>query len=198
MAHESYTEYVANGGEPQLTSWVKSNWLSAGGPVTTVKNLLDATKSTAHLFDYYNGESIDALIAYNDTENVENMAYMFYQCSTLTTIPLFDTSKVTSMSSMFYNCKNVTTIPAFNTSNVTNTNNMFSFCSKLTEIHMYGMKVNFSISDSTKFTREALVEILNNLATVTSTKTLTMGATNLAKLTVEDKAIATNKGWTLA
>jgi hypothetical protein len=25
-----------------------------------------------------------------------------------------------------------------------------------------------------------------------------MGATNLAKLTEEDKAIATNKGWTLA
>ena len=60
------------------------------------------------------------------------------------------------------------------------------------------MKVNFNISSSTLFTREALVEILNNLATVTSTKTLTMGSTNLAKLTDEDKAIATNKGWTLA
>ena len=63
---------------------------------------------------------------------------------------------------------------------------------------MYGMKVNFYISASTKFTREALVEILNNLATVTSTQTLTMGSTNLAKLTDEDKAIATGKGWTLA
>jgi hypothetical protein len=32
----------------------------------------------------------------------------------------------------------------------------------------------------------------------TTTKTLTLGATNLAKLTDEEKAIATNKGWTLA
>jgi hypothetical protein len=30
------------------------------------------------------------------------------------------------------------------------------------------------------------------------TKTLTLGATNLAKLTNEEKAIATQKGWTLA
>ena len=56
------------------------------------------------------------------------------------------------------------------------------------------MKVSFNISSSTAFTKEALVEILNNLATVTTTQTLTMGATNLAKLTDEDKAIATNKG----
>lgn len=75
---------------------------------------------------------------------------------------------------------------------------MFYDCSNLTEIHMTGMKVSFDIASSTKFTRDALVEILNNLATVTSTKTLTMGSTNLAKLTDEDKAIATNKGWTLA
>lgn len=62
---------------------------------------------------------------------------------------------------------------------------------------MTGMKVSFSISASTKFTREALVEIIGNLATVTSTKTLTMGSTNLAKLTDDDKAVATGKGWTL-
>jgi hypothetical protein len=31
----------------------------------------------------------------------------------------------------------------------------------------------------------------------TTTKTLTLGSTNLAKLTDEEKAIATNKGWTL-
>ena len=40
--------------------------------------------------------------------------------------------------------------------------------------------------------------VINGLQTVTSTKTLTLGSTNLAKLTDEEKQIATNKGWTLA
>ena len=62
---------------------------------------------------------------------------------------------------------------------------------------MTRMKVSFDISASTKFEESDLVTILNNLATVTNTKTLTMGATNLAKLTDDEKAIATNKGWTL-
>lgn len=60
------------------------------------------------------------------------------------------------------------------------------------------MKVNFDIHYSTLLDREALLVILNNLSTVTSTRTLTMGSTLLAKLTDEDKTIATNKGWTLA
>lgn len=65
---------------------------------------------------------------------------------------------------------------------------------------MYGMKVNFSISASTRFTREALVEVINNCADLTdgTAHTLTMGSTNLAKLTEEDKAIAAAKNWTLA
>ena len=93
-------------------------------------------------------------------------------------------------------CTTLKSIPAYDLSNITSIN--LSNLSKLEEFHATGMKVSFSISSSTKFTREALVEILNNLASVTSTKVLTMGATNLAKLTDEDKLIATNKGWTLA
>ena len=43
--------------------------------------------------------------------------------------------------------------------------------------------------------------MLNKLADVTSetdTYTLTLGATNLAKITAEDVAIGTNKGWTIS
>ena len=118
--------------------------------------------------------SIDGWFLPSDTSNVTNMSSMFWQCYSLTSIPQMDTSKVTSMSDMFRSC------------------------SELEEIHMYGMKVSFDISASTKFTESALVEILNNLANVTSTQTLTMGSTNLAKLTDEEKSIATGKGWTLA
>ena len=82
-------------------------------------------------------------------------------------------------------------------SNVTDMASMFYGCSRLKSILMYGMKVNFDISSSQAFEKSDLVTILNNLATVTTTTTLTMGSTNLAKLTDEEKAIATNKGWKL-
>lgn len=133
-----------------------------------------------------------------NTSKVTNMDYMFQNCFILTTIPQLDTSKVVTMQYMFFNCYALKTIPNLDVSNVNKMGYMFYNCSNLTEIHMTGIKASFDIHNSTKFTKEALVEILNNLATVTSTQTLTMGSTNLAKLTDEDKAIATNKGWTLA
>ena len=40
--------------------------------------------------------------------------------------------------------------------------------------------------------------VINGLQTVTTTQKLTLGATNLAKLTDGEKKIATDKGWTLA
>ena len=132
-----------------------------------------------------------------DTSNVTNMMYTFLECGSLTTIPQLNTSNVTSMYCAFQSCGKLTTIPQLDVSNVTDMNYTFRFCGSLKSILMYGMKVSFDISVSTKFEESDLVTILNNLATVTSTKTLTMGSTNLAKLTDEEKAIATNKGWTL-
>ena len=133
-----------------------------------------------------------------DTSNVTTMSSMFSYCSRLTSVPSFDTSNVTSMNEMFSNCTDLKSVPSFDTSNVTTMSSMFSNCPRLETIHMINIGANLDIKSSTEFTREALLEIIGNLKTVTSTKKLTMGATNLAKLTDEDKAIATNKGWTLA
>ena len=103
------------------------------------------------------------------------------------------------MASMFSNCSKITVVPQFDTSKVTNMNYMFSNCNNLEAIHMININAKLNISASTKFTREAMLEIIGNLKAQTSgTKTLTMGSTNLAKLTDEDKKIATDKGWTLA
>ena len=38
------------------------------------------------------------------------MAGMFYDCSSLTTVPLLDTSKVTNMYRMFYGCLSLTSV----------------------------------------------------------------------------------------
>lgn len=125
---------------------------------------------------------------------VKSMSETFNYCNQLKTLPLMDLTQCTRFSVI--DCNNLESIPAYDLSNITSIN--ISDLYKLKEIHATGMKVSFNISSSTNFTKEALVEILNNLATVTTTQTLTMGTTNLAKLTDEDKLIATNKGWTLA
>ena len=125
---------------------------------------------------------------------VKSMSETFNYCNQLKTLPLMDLTQCTRFS--ITGCNSLESIPAYDMSNITSIN--LSNLYKLAEFHATGMKVSFNISSSTKFTREALVEILNNLATVTTTQTLTMGATNLAKLTDSDKAIATDNGWTQA
>lgn len=135
-----------------------------------------------------------------NTSNVTSMAYAFVACK-FTTAPQMNTQKLQNMTYAFYGCKSLETIPEYDLSNLTGINALqetFTRCSKLKSFLAYGMRVSFDISASTEFEREDLVTILNNLGTVTSTKTLTMGSTNLAKLTEDDKLIATNKGWTLA
>ena len=82
--------------------------------------------------------------------------------------------------------------------NVTNADEMFKSCSALEEVHIHNLGTNLNLSDCTKLTHDCLVELINNLQTVTSTKTLTLGSTNLAKLTDAEKQVATDKGWTLA
>ena len=159
--------------------------------------LFDTSKVTNMNSMFYNCYGLTSVPLF-DTSKVTNMDSMFHNCSKLTSVPSFDTSKVTNMLYMFNNCLILTSVPSFDTSKVTSMSSMFSACSKLKTIHMINIGANLDISSSTLFTREALLEIIGNLKTLTSTKTLTMGATNLAKLTEEDKAIATNKGWTLA
>lgn len=108
--------------------------------VDRLKKLLDTTKSTQHLFTDYKGTSVDDIISYNDTENVEYMNYMFQNSSQLTSIPQLNTSKVYHMSYMFYNCSQLTTLPQLDTNNVNNMYCMFQNCSNLTTISQLSMR----------------------------------------------------------
>lgn len=188
----------------------------------SLKALLDGTKSTYYLFYNYKGTSVDGLISYSDTASVTNASYMFNACSNLTSIPEIDTSNVTNMSYMFKECTSLTSIPKLNTSNVTNMNYMFhsckkltvipeldvsrvlsfsgifDFCSSLASIGMYGFIRSIDII-YTVLEHDALVAFLNQAGIAYDNhQIIKMGSTKLALLSDEEKAIATNKGWTLA
>ena len=60
------------------------------------------------------------------------------------------------------------------------------------------IQIEISVTQATKLSHDSLMSILNGLAVIETTKTLWLGTTNLNKLTDEEKAIATEKGWSLA
>ena len=57
--------------------------------------------------------------------------------------------------------------------------------------------VSMSFSQNTKLTVDSLMSVINNLPDLTGStaQTLTLGSTNLAKLSASQVAIATNKNW---
>lgn len=78
----------------------------------------------------------------------------------------------------------------------------FEGCTQLTRLILSGTLATngLDLHWSTKLDKESLLNILGVLQDKTSaggTWTVTLGSTNLAKLTDAEKAIATQKGWTL-
>jgi hypothetical protein len=108
---------------------------------------------------------------------------------------------VTSIGSYtFRNCENLTyirlpnSLTSYDTTALTN-------CYALSTVEVQqNFDVALSLSYSAFITKNSMISIFNNLKDNTglTAKTLSLGTTNLAKLTAEEKAIATNKNWTLA
>ena len=80
--------------------------------------------------------------------------------------------------------------------------NTFNNCRNLKNITIEGVIGDaISFGNSLLLTHDSLISIINHLkdfSGTTTTMTCTLGATNLAKLTDAEKAIATEKGWSLA
>ena len=142
-----------------------------------------------------------------DTKNVTDMYDLFSGCSSLTAIPQMDTRNVTRTGYMFNDCSSLTSIPLLDYSSVTEIGYMFGFgyLNKLTDLGGFkDLKVNTSsyfLDRVPNATVESLMNVINNLYDLTanglSGKTINFGTTNLNKLTDEQKAVATAKGWTL-
>lgn len=108
----------------------------------------------------------------------------------------------TTMYGWFDKCISLETLnlSGIDMSAVTNTQYMFMGCVSLKNLILTGATlpgVSFSLSAATLLTVESLVAVMAALPTVSSA-TLTIGATNKAKLTEEQLAVATGKGWTVS
>lgn len=127
-------------------------------------------------------------------------SYAFCNCNSLVNINIPD-SMVSLQANTFINCNSLTDI-ALPSSITRVASTTFSGCTSLTNVTLGdGFNANMlDLSVSTLYSTDTLVGILNALANRTgmSAYTLTLGSTNLAKLSDEQIAIATEKNWTLA
>jgi hypothetical protein len=111
------------------------------------------------------------------------MESMFSGCVVLTSVPLLNCGSVTSTTAPigYSELKNLTDLGGFKDLKISWTSNFLDRCPNLTT--------------------ESLMNVINNLYDLTanglSGKTLKFGTTNLNKLTSDQIAVATNKGWTL-
>lgn len=134
----------------------------------------------------------------NSVTSIESGA--FSSCVLLTSIDI-PTSVLAIKGSAFYGCVALTDITIPNAVTIISAG-VFTNCSKLTNVTL-GDNFNcngLDLSSSTKYSVDTIVAMFTALADRTgqTAYTLTLGATNLAKLSDEQKAIATDKNWTLA
>lgn len=158
----------------------------------------DTSKVTITYNMFYGCRSLTDLDVSNfDTSNLKSCGGMFGACNSLTSLDLsnFDISKVNTITYMFYNCTKLVDFKF-------GINLGKSFTQKINNYPNYKL----DLSDSKLLTHDSLMSVINNLYDLNLTydvanggtlyrQSLVLGSTNLAKLTEEEIAIATSKGW---
>lgn len=167
--------------------------------------LLDTSNATT-TYGMFSDCTALAKIPLIDTSKVENMSNMFSNCYALETIPVLNTSNAVSVESMFSMCPKIDNLPLLDFTNVGNASNFLGYnwdtnmaITNLAGFH--NLRINFDVSNCVNLTAESLMNIINealDLSVGGWTCTLTFGATNIEKLTEDQIAIATAKGWTIA
>ena len=121
----------------------------------------------------------------------------------------FEVSKADNMSgNMQYtfssNCLLKLVINNGDFSTITATTNIFDKCTLLRDIEINNTTLwstSFALNKSPQLTHQSLMNVINALPEIpegTASPTMTIGAANVAKLTSDEIAIATNKGWTVS
>ena len=150
-----------------------------------------------------------------DTSNVTSMRTFVYYCNDLLEFPLLDMSKVKDFTQGMYN-SNIKKMPKLNFQSITGLFQTFYSCRGLTDLggfenlgQAYSTTANankgdytLNLSYSTNLTHESLMNVINNLYDIKTKgckpQQLVLGSKNLAKLSEEELAIGTLKGWSIS
>lgn len=137
-----------------------------------------------------------------DLSKATNTGTLFGYCYYLTTLPKIDLSSTTSNSSTFHSSSKLETIEEVAVSENTPFLSSFNNCTALENMIVTGTiaKNGFNVQWSTNLSHDSLMSIINCLADKSGDTSgtqwkITLGETNLEKLTLAEKAIMDNKGW---
>lgn len=179
-------------------------------------------------FAYATWESIPSFLSFSKGWNFEGMFYnniyltgatltiteagvctsAFAGCSRLKEVTLNGAENVADTIRMFYGCGSLTSVTIGGYwEHLSRADNMFYGCGSLTDFSgLRNVHLSLDLSPCTSLTQTSLLNTINGLYDFVSNGvnpgssqgTLTLGTTNINKLTDEQKAVATGKGWTLA
>lgn len=117
-----------------------------------------------------------------DLPNVENINLMFSGCSSLRDVgDIRFGINLNKVHNAFWMCTKIKSLPTIDMRDVTNASNVVSQCISLEHIDFKNIKVDLFVSHC-PLTVDSLVNLIYELRDTGSSKTLTVGSTNLAKL----------------
>lgn len=159
---------------------------------------LPSTIKVINAYTFYKNYNLKRINIPDNLIRIETGA--FFQCNSLINITL--PSGVQYLRTQaFYDCRGLKTISMPNSIREIG-DRAFDSCSALENVTLESgfNATGLDLSASTKFSVDTMIAMFNALADLTGqqAKTLTIGSTNLAKLSNEQIAIATQKNWTLA
>lgn len=152
-----------------------------------------------------------------DTRAVTNVGQMFNDCDSLIGVPPMNLDLATNVSYMFNGCRNLLEVNLYlgsavnaeamfngcvrlidagllHMSNVTNAQYMFRNCTELREVRLCDVGCSIAFRDCSHLSRESIVHLFAHARRVTG-QSITLHPDCRTRITDEDVAIATGKGW---
>ena len=208
---------VSQGNRCCGTRWMQHDKLLDVSSVTTLQSAWNSchnlqsldlsgwdTGSVTNLRDAWNScYSLQSLnLSGWDVSDVTYLQSAWAYCYSLQSLDLsgWDVSVVTNMSAAWTNCYSLQSLnlSGWDVSSVTNLSGAWQNCYSLVDYWPSVISINHDYSSATSLSIASLLRIIDSLPVVTEARTLTLGQNNKLKLTAEQIAVATQKGWTVA
>ena len=166
----------------------------SGWDVSSVTNLQNAWQNC------YNLQSLN--LSGWDTGSVTSLQAAWQNCYSLQSLNLsgWDVSDVTTLLGAWQNCYSLQSLDlsGWDVSGVTNMTAAWQNCYSLVDYWPSVISINHNYDSAAALSIASLLRIIASLPVATGARTLTLGQTNKLKLTAEQIAVATQKGWTVA